>query len=247
MMPGGIPLYTIRDFSRFLGDKMRGRTGACVWLKLPVKLSDVGYVTIASGPDGALTLGVWLALLEFAGSLSSRDGVLKHGCGTPYTVEEIAMVTRLPVADIRKGLRNLAARGWVVPNGSERFRTVPNGSAERKGEERRGEQSRAEVELKPDVSRVVKHYQSHHPRAKPGDKERKLIRARLGDGFSATDLIAAIDGNHRDPHCCGKNNSGTKYHALGLIMRDSSHVQRYIETTSNGDPYAGVFGKDDQP
>jgi len=81
---------------------------------------------------------------------------------------------------------------------------------------------------------VLAHYRSFHPRARPGDKERRLIQARLKDGWSAEDLCGAIDGNHRDPHCCGQNDRGTVYHDLGLIFRDSSHVQRYLDVPTNG-------------
>ena len=80
-----------------------------------------------------------------------------------------------------------------------------------------------------DVSKVVAHYQAHHPRARPGEKEKKLIRARLKDGYSVADLCRAIDGNHNSPHHRGENPTGKTYHRLELIMRDSSKVADFLE------------------
>jgi len=79
------------------------------------------------------------------------------------------------------------------------------------------------------IANVVEHYQSHHPRAQPGDKERALIRARLKDGFSVEDLQAAIDGCHNSPFHGGENTDGRKYQSLALIMRDASHVTQFME------------------
>lgn len=87
-------------------------------------------------------------------------------------------------------------------------------------------------ELAGDVSRVIEHYRSLHPRARPGDAERKKIRARLKEGYSPEDLCRAIDGQHATPHNQGHNDRGQTYLSLELAMRDSSHVARYIEATN---------------
>jgi hypothetical protein len=95
---------------------------------------------------------------------------------------------------------------------------------------------------------VITHYCDLHPRAKPGDKERRLIQARLKDGFTADDLIDAIDGNHRDPHCSGQNPTsnptGKKYHNLTLIMKDASKVQQYMEVPLHIAVGAGMTAKE---
>lgn len=76
---------------------------------------------------------------------------------------------------------------------------------------------------------VISYYKTKHPRARPGEKEKKLVRARLADGFSAEDLKQAIDGNHASDFHQGKNDRGKKYNTLELIMRDASKVQSFIE------------------
>jgi hypothetical protein len=80
------------------------------------------------------------------------------------------------------------------------------------------------------VDTVLEHYRGHHPRSRPGDKERRLVLARLKEGYSLADLCQAIDGCHRSPHHCGQNDQGTKYQSLDLIVRDASHVQQFMET-----------------
>lgn len=82
---------------------------------------------------------------------------------------------------------------------------------------------------------VVAHYKTFHPQARPGDKECRLIAARLTDGFDVEALELAIDGCHRSPHNCGENERGRKYQSLELIMRDSTHVLRFLETPQAGD------------
>ncbi len=85
--------------------------------------------------------------------------------------------------------------------------------------------------LKPDnsVVAVVEHYQTYHPKAQAGSKERAKISARLAEGFSVDDLTLAVDGCHVSPWHCGTNPSGAKYQGLELIFRDATHVTQFIE------------------
>jgi len=80
-----------------------------------------------------------------------------------------------------------------------------------------------------DTQAVIFHYQTYHKRARPGDKEKKLIKARLNEGYTVEDLQEAIDGNHRSPFHNGENDRNTTYHDLTLIMRNSSKVLQFIE------------------
>jgi len=91
-----------------------------------------------------------------------------------------------------------------------------------------------------DVKTVVKHYQTHHPRSRPGDKEKALIRKRLQppEKWTVAELCQAIDGYHESPHHCGDNDRGTKYLGLSLIFRDSAHVQAGVEF-ADGNGFAG--------
>jgi uncharacterized protein YdaU (DUF1376 family) len=83
------------------------------------------------------------------------------------------------------------------------------------------------------VDSVIAHYRTYHPRSKPGKVERDKIRARLKEGITTEDLCRAIDGCHVSPYHCGQNEMGTKYQGLELIVRDSAHVNRFIEIAEN--------------
>lgn len=95
---------------------------------------------------------------------------------------------------------------------------------------------------KGEIDEVVAHYQSIHPRSKPGAKERKLIGDRLAEGRTARDLCQAIDGQHVTPHNLGANETGTKYLGLDLAVRSASHVDRYLEAAESP-PHRNGNGK----
>jgi hypothetical protein len=67
----------------------------------------------------------------------------------------------------------------------------------------------------------------------PKSKEWKLIEDRMKEGYTPEDLCSAIDGCHKTPNNLGKNETGTKYLDLELIVRDSAHVLRYMENNIN--------------
>ena len=56
-------------------------------------------------------------------------------------------------------------------------------------------------------------------------KRRRIITARLAEGHTEADLLAAIDGYARSPHHQGENDRRTKYLALDLWLRDTEHVE----------------------
>jgi hypothetical protein len=72
-------------------------------------------------------------------------------------------------------------------------------------------------------------YRDYHPRAMLSPERRRMIQRRLDEGYPADLLIDAIRGNHTDPHCNGENDRTKQYHAIGLILRDADHIERYAE------------------
>jgi uncharacterized protein YdaU (DUF1376 family) len=95
-----------------------------------------------------------------------------------------------------------------------------------------GNETESKPSLKEKVGAVVSHYQTYHPRARAGSKERSKIAERLRDGSSVDDLKLAIDGCHKSPFHCGDNERGAKYQSLELIFRDASKVSQFIEFAS---------------
>jgi len=56
----------------------------------------------------------------------------------------------------------------------------------------------------------------------------KIIRARLGDGYSVEDLCLAIDGCAASAFHMGENDTGQRYDSLCLILRDADHVDKFV-------------------
>jgi hypothetical protein len=81
------------------------------------------------------------------------------------------------------------------------------------------------------AEQVFTHWQRvmNHPRAKLGDKIRKLINERMSkDKFSLQDLLDAVDGCKKSPHHMGKNETGAVYDSLELIFRNADKVNAFI-------------------
>ena len=80
-----------------------------------------------------------------------------------------------------------------------------------------------------DIRSVWEHYRAYHPRRsaslKSSSSEYKLIGKRLKEGWTVKDVCTAIDGYHVSPFHTGKNDTGTKYLRLSLILRDPAHVE----------------------
>ena len=83
-----------------------------------------------------------------------------------------------------------------------------------------------------EAMKVIKAWRRHHPRALMKNvkqsKEYRLVQKRLAEGFTATQLVEAVEGCHRSPWHCGENPGRKKYQSLTLIMRDSSKVESFL-------------------
>ena len=95
---------------------------------------------------------------------------------------------------------------------------------------------RVAVSKEIEVGQVIAHYQTHHPKAKPGEPEKGKIRARLREGHSVEDLCAAIDGMHKNPHNLGDNDRGKAFLGLAVALKNSDQVSRFAEENRNGNP-----------
>lgn len=80
----------------------------------------------------------------------------------------------------------------------------------------------------PDERTVLEHYRTRHPRSKPNsDNAIRTVRRALAmgeEGYSATELCEAIDGNAWDPwHTENAKNE------LGYVLRDSDQIDKFRE------------------
>lgn len=84
---------------------------------------------------------------------------------------------------------------------------------------------------KPDpVVEVFDHWRSvmGHPRSRLDGKRRKRIAAALKNGYSQTDLEAAIDGCRASPFHMGANDAGTRYDGIDVVFRDADQIDKFI-------------------
>lgn len=106
-------------------------------------------------------------------------------------------------------------------------------------EQSRAEQSRDRAETEqsrdmsssklPDVGRVFEHWKVtwEHPKAALDLKRTASIKRALSV-YSADDLCIAISGYRNSPHHTGQNDRQTVYDDIGLLLRDSAHIDAGI-------------------
>lgn len=79
--------------------------------------------------------------------------------------------------------------------------------------------------------RVFEHWRkvmNKGPRTEFDDKRKRAVKARLKGGYTAEDLMLAVDGCANTPHNMGSNDRGQRYDDLELICRDAAHVDRFM-------------------
>lgn len=69
-------------------------------------------------------------------------------------------------------------------------------------------------------------------RSKLDRKRVNRIRARLKEGFTPDDLIAAIRNRRNDPFLMGHNDTGRVYDGLQTLLRDAAQVERLMKLTT---------------
>lgn len=85
------------------------------------------------------------------------------------------------------------------------------------------------------------------PRAKFGSDRRRLVRARLREGYTPDDIRRAIDGCKASGFHNGENEGGGEYNDLTLICRNSSKLERFreIATETGAKPLAVNAAEED--
>lgn len=195
----------------------------------------------------ATVIAVWAALLEHASQESERGSVggfdpESYDCtlgledGTTQRVIDamrgkgLLEVDRIAMWESRQPKRednsaDRVARHRANKNVTHGNADVTHGNAPEKIREDKKE----EEHMSPsgDVARVFSHWQTVHgkQRSKLDPKRQRLIRNALKT-YSADDLCRSIDGYKASPFHQGKNENGTVYDDLSVMIRDSKQVER---------------------
>lgn len=129
----------------------------------------------------------------------------------------------------RKRLAEAAAKQGKPPSAGVSHRQPESAHTEAEAEAEAEKLHRAPVVARPAPSGpagvVFEHYRKQHLTAKWTAKRKRLIDARLGEGFSVDDLKHAIDGFHADPWHTGENEAHKAWLDLDLLLRDASKVE----------------------
>ena len=174
-----------------------------------------------------------------------RRGIQRHVCGLPH----------VPI--VREYVE--AHRGWFTEDGTSdgtpseglawafEGPSMPLASREKEKEkekekENEGVNTPMPLEALADEDRVLAHYVSVHRKRRPGERERKIIRRALKEGYSAEDLCEAIDGNARDAWAIPKHK-----HELSWTLRDNGHIDnhRAMAMSADASPIARIPGARD--
>lgn len=67
-----------------------------------------------------------------------------------------------------------------------------------------------------------------HERARLDAVRRRVIEARLADGYSEAELVLAFYGCRFSAFHQGDNKHGQVYDSITLILRDADHVERFM-------------------
>lgn len=194
------------------------------WIKLHRSTLDDPDFLFLSIASKALAPLLWLLASE------TTDGSI------PADVRWIAHRVNFPIDVLSDCLKELILCGLFVDASGSIASCSQDACAER--EESRVEREEKQTIPQPpaSVSLVFDHWKSvmSHPDARLVPKRKKLIEARLREGYSVDDLKAAVDGCKASDFHQGKNDSGKVYDDLTLILRSGDKVEQF--KNGNGHP-----------
>ena len=206
---------TPKNWSQFQHYRDRSPT----WLKLHRTLLDDFDFHCLPLASKAIAPLLWLLASEYEGGR------------IPLDYERIAFRLRMSGKDAMAAIKPLIDRGFFLLEQSASDLLEPCLPREREEKERETEEEReGETDTSGDVMDVFTHWQATmgKNRAVLDDKRKRLIRARLKDGYSPQALMDAITGYSLSPFHMGLNDKGIRYDSLELILRDAGKVDQGI-------------------
>jgi hypothetical protein len=92
------------------------------------------------------------------------------------------------------------------------------------------------------VLRIFDHWRRacDHPQARLTQDRATRIQARLREGYTEQDVLAAVDGCAGSPFHRGENESATRYDDLTLICRNGSTLERFRDMAPSSQQPAHV-------
>jgi len=186
------------------------------WIKIHrCLMRNMKWVSMSDSERGQL-VAIWLLAADHNGQIPSSPDVLQKLC----------------FMEKKPNINKFIELGFIDNDGCHRdAKMTPDGchgDAPDKSRDR-VEESRDRVET--EGRRVFDHWKitMNHPKSVFDDKRKKLISTWVKAGYTETDLISAITGCSLTPHNMGKNDRNERYDSLELILRDASHIDRFMK------------------
>jgi hypothetical protein len=129
---------------------------------------------------------------------------------------------------VRKYRKNKDTGNVSETENETESKSFRNGPEQNRTEQNRNNNIVEQVRL------VFEHWQKvmNHPRAKLTPERQRKIERSLKN-YDAASLCKAIDGCSKTPHNMGKNDRSEVYDDIELILRDASHIERFMRNAAN--------------
>lgn len=164
----------------------------------------------------------------------------------------------LPLSGMTKISESSSSNQRSIADGSTtpQRALIDSSTTERNGMDRNGKDKNiCEAEASPlssdlqNINNIFTYWQQvmNHPRAKLDKKRNSAITQALELGYTVNELKQAIDGCAKTPFNMGQNDSNQCYDDIGLILRDATHIDRFIknnatnQTSDSNSVMAGVL------
>lgn len=102
----------IRDWDKHYENNRSRELRRPEWLPLPNSFDGAGYMELCDDPAGTSHYGAWCMLLAAASRMPTR-GLMVGNSGRPYSLKDIARMTRGQLAVFEAAIPRLIAVGWV--------------------------------------------------------------------------------------------------------------------------------------
>lgn len=246
-------VYYITDWAQHFENNRTRELKRMDWVPIPTKQDGDGYTELLDHKDGAAHFGAWCAIVQIAAKCEPR-GTLMRDRSIPHDAASLSRVSRIGVRVLEDAIKRLLCIGWLSSQVVDTTSTCENPAGrcemtaviphegvtteqERTGENTEGKGTEGHAPQASAASRVAavaEYYIGKYPRRRVDDADRKLIAARLKDGFTVEELCMAVDGCLLDPWHQGANDRGKKYDQPRHIFKAAAKVNDFVELAREG-------------
>ncbi len=134
--------------------------------------------------------------------------------------------------DFREGSMNCS--DIPFPEGSINFFVDPSLNQEQEQEQEQEQDLNKNIVEQARRSDALKIFEAwkvelSHEKAQFNEPRRKAVYARLKEGYTCEQILAAIRGIKNSPHHMGKNDRHTVYDDLSLICKDGRYIEKFAD------------------